>query len=127
MATGITGGTWGGGGCQSPLLDRYQRRQESGHERVREAFRRGISTRPVGEVREPLLGEAYAAQTVSRRAPGLDRAGAAYHHRRWGDAYVDRFLEGIVWKGREPRGKVRRRVGWAAYGITPRGRRQLIG
>ena len=115
------------GGCQSPLLDRYQRRQESGHERVREAFRRGISTRPVGEVREPLLGEAYWAQTVSRRAPGLDRAGAAYHGRRLRDEYVYLFLDGVVLKLRDARGQVRRRVVWVAYGITRGGRRELIG
>lgn len=115
------------GGGRSRLLERYQRRQESVNELVREAFLRGISTRQVGEVLEPVLGEAYSAQTVSRIARGLDRAVRAYHRRRLGDAYVYLFLDGIVLKVREARGPVRRRVVLVAYGITPGGRRELLG
>ena len=114
-------------GCRSQLLGRYQRRQESVHELVREAFLRGISTRQVGEVLEPILGEAYSAQTVSRIVQGLDRAVAAYHRRRLGDEYVYLFLDGVVLKVRDARGQVRRRVVLVAYGITRRGRRELIG
>ena len=105
-------------GCRSRLLGRYQRRQASVHELVREAFLRGISTRQVGEVLEPILGEAYSAQTVSRIVQGLDRAVAAYHRRRLGDAYVYLFLDGVVLKVREACGQVRRRVVLVAYGIT---------
>jgi len=115
------------GGCRSPLLRRYQRRQESVHELVREAFLRGISTRQVGEVLEPILGEAYSAQTVSRIVQGLDRAVAAYHRRRLRDEYVYLFLDGVVLKVRDPRGKVRRRVVLVAYGITRGGGREVIG
>jgi putative transposase len=115
------------GGYQSQLLDRYQRRQEPVNELVREAFLRGISTRQVGEVLEPILGEAYSAQTVSRIVQGLDLAVAAYHHRRLGDEYVYLFLDGIVLKVREVPGQVRRRVVLVAYGITRSGRRELIG
>src|SRR3989449_1692509 len=61
-------------GYKSELLPRYQRRQESVHGLVREAFLRGISTRQVGPVLEPVLGEAYSAQTISRIARGLDAA-----------------------------------------------------
>jgi len=114
-------------GCRSQLLGRYQRRQESVHELVREAFLRGISTRQVGEVLEPILGEAYSAQTVSRIVQGLDRAVAAYHRRRLGDAYVYLFLDGVVLKVRDARGKVRRRVVLVAYGIIRGGRREVIG
>jgi len=81
-------------GCRSQLLGRYQRRQESVHELVREAFLRGISPRQLGEVLEPILGEAYSAQTVSRLGQGLDRAVAAYHRRRLGAEYVYLFLAG---------------------------------
>ena len=66
------------------------------HELVREAFLRGISTRQVGEVLEPILGEAYSAQTVSRIVQGLDRAVAAYHRRRRRDEYVYLFLAGTT-------------------------------
>jgi len=114
-------------GCRSQLLGRYQRRQESVNELVREAFLRGISTRQVGEVLEPILGEAYSAQTVSRIVQGLDRAVAAYHRRRLRDEYVYLFLDGVVLKMRDGRGQVRRRVVLVAYGITAAGRREVIG
>ena len=59
------------GGYPSPLLDSSaDGRQESVNALVREAFLRGISTRQVGEVREPVLGEAYLAPTVSWIARG---------------------------------------------------------
>jgi len=115
------------GGCRSQLLGRYQRRQEPVNELVREAFLRGISTRQVGEVLEPILGEAYSAQTVSRIVQGLDLAVAAYHRRRLREEYVYLFLDGVVLKVRDARGKVRRRVVLAAYGVTRQGRRELIG
>src|SRR5437870_10717623 len=91
-------------GCPSQLLSRYQRRQESVNELVREAFLRGISTRQVGEVLEPILGEAYSAQTVSRIACGLDLAVQTFHRRRLRDDYVY-LLSLLRWRGLEgPRG-----------------------
>jgi transposase-like protein len=114
------------GGCRSQLLSRYQRRQESVNELVREAFLRGISTRQVGEVLEPILGEAYSAQTVSRIACGLDLAVQAFHRRRLRDEYLYLFLDGVVLKVRDARGQVRRRVVLVAYGITGGGRREVI-
>jgi len=65
----------------SELLPRYQRRQEAAHGLVREAFLRGISTRRVGAVLEPVLGEAYSAQTISRILRGLDGAVQQFHRR----------------------------------------------
>jgi putative transposase len=114
-----------GGGSQ--LLPRYQRRQECVHGLVREAFLRGISTRQVGEVLEPVLGEAYSAQTISRIARGLDAAVEQFHGRRLHDDAVYLFLDGVVLKVRDARGKVRRRVVLVAYGITAGGRREVIG
>jgi len=67
-------------GCRSQLLPRYERRQESVHALVCEAFLRGVSTRQGGEVLEPVLGESYSPQTVSRSArawPQLARADPA--------------------------------------------------
>ncbi len=113
-------------GCRSQLLPRYQRRQESVHDLVREAFLRGVSTRQVGEVLEPILGEAYSAQTVSRIARGLDGAVERFHRRRLADHYVYLFLDGVVLKVRDSAGKVRRRVVLVAYGITAGGQREVI-
>src|SRR3989442_4465458 len=113
-------------GYKSELLPRYQRRQESVHGLVREAFLRGISTRQVGPVLEPVLGEAYSAQTISRIARGLDAAVEKFHRRALGDEYVYLFLDGVVLKVRDARGKVRRRVVLVAYGVTPAGRREVL-
>jgi len=113
-------------GCRSQLLRRYQRRQESVNGLVCEAFLRGVSTRQVGEVLEPVLGESYSAQTVSRIARRLDQAVEAFHQRRLGDEYVYIFLDGVVLKVRDRSGQVRRRWVLVAYGITAAGRREVI-
>lgn len=113
-------------GCRSELLPRYERRQESVNGLVREAFLRGVSTRQVGEVLEPVLGESYSPQTVSRIVRGLDQAVQAFHQRRLPDEYVYIFLDGVVLKVRDLRGRVRRRWVLVAYGITSAGRRELI-
>ena len=113
-------------GCRSQLLPRYQRRQEPVNGLVREAFLRGVSTRQVGEVLEPVLGESYSPQTVSRIARGLDQAVQAFHRRRLRDEYIYIFLDGVVLKVRDVRGKVRRRWVLVAYGITAAGRRELL-
>ena len=113
-------------GYPSALLPRYQRRQEAVHGLVREAFLRGISTRQVGPVLEPVLGEAYSAQTISRIARGLDAAVEKFHRRALRDEYLYLFLDGVVLKVRDGRGKVRRRVVLVAYGITLGGRREVL-
>ncbi len=113
-------------GYRSQLLPRYQRRQAAVHELVRQAFLRGISTRQVGEVLEPVLGEAYSAQTVSRIARGLDSAVEQFHRCPLPDDAVYLFLDGVVLKVRERHGKVRRRVVLVAYAITASGRRQVL-
>jgi putative transposase len=107
-------------------LPRYQRRQEAVHGLVQEAFLRGVSTRQVGEVLEPVLGESYSAQTVSRITRGLDRAVRAFHQRPLRDEYVYIFVDAVVLKVRDARGAVRRRWVLVAYGITAGGRRELI-
>jgi transposase-like protein len=113
-------------GCRSQLLRRYQRRQESVNELVREAFLRGVSTRQVGEVLEPVLGESYSPQTVSRIAQGLDQAVETFHQRRLRDEYGYIFLDGVVLKVRDSGGQVRRRWVLVAYGITVQGQREVI-
>lgn len=114
------------GGYWSELLPRYQRRQESVQGLVREAFLRGISTRQVGQVLQPVLGEAYSAQTISRITRGLDAAVEQFRRRGLIDHYVYLFLDGVVLKVRDGTGKMRKRVVLAAYGITAQGKRELI-
>ncbi len=113
-------------GYRSQLLPRYQRRQAAVHELVRQAFLRGISTRQVGEVLEPVLGEAYSAQTVSNITRELNTAAHQFHHRPLADGYVYLFLDGVVLKMRDTAGTVVRRTILVAYGITAAGKREVI-
>ena len=113
-------------GYRSQLLPRYKRRQQAVHELVRQAFLRGISTRQVGEVLEPVLGEAYSAQTVSNITRELNAAVHQFHHRRLADGYVYLFLDGVVLKMRDSSGTVARRTILVAYGITAAGKREVI-
>src|SRR5437870_8740225 len=113
-------------GYKSELLPRYQRRQESVHGLVREAFLRGISTRQVGQVLEPVLGEAYSAQTISNITRQLDHAVAQFHRRSLRDDYIYLFLDGVSLKMRDLSAKVRRRMVLVAYGVLPNGKREIL-
>jgi putative transposase len=113
-------------GYRSAFLPRYQRRQAQVHELIRQAFLRGISTRQVGEVLEPVLGEAYSAQTISNITRELKAAAEQFHRRKMADAYVYLFLDGVVLKMRDTTGTVVRRTILVAYGVTAQGKREVI-
>ena len=114
------------GGFRSQFLPRYQRRQQAVNELVLAAFLRGISTRQVGQVLEPFLGECYSAQTISNITRQLDHAVAQFHRRPLRDDYVYLFLDGIVLKMRDLSAKVRRRMVLVAYGVLPNGQREIL-
>jgi putative transposase len=61
-------------GFRSQVLPRYQRRQAAVNQLIREAFLRGISTRQVSDVLQPVLGETYSAQAISNITRQLDTA-----------------------------------------------------
>lgn len=111
---------------RSAFLPRYQRRQAAVNGLVREAFLRGISTRQVGEVLEPVLGEAYSAQTVSGITRELNSAVEQFHRRPLTDHYQYLFLDGVVLKMRDATKTVVRRAILVAYGITAQGKREVI-
>jgi len=113
-------------GFRSQILPRYQRRQEAVHELVRQAFLRGISTRQVGPVLQPVLGEAYSAQTISNITRELDHAVAQFHRRPLADQYRYLFLDGVVLKIRDTAGKVCRRMILVAYGVTLTNQRCIV-
>jgi len=113
-------------GFRSQLLPRYQRRQQAVNNLILQAFLRGVSTRQVGEVLEPVLGEAYSAQTISNITRQLQQAVDAFHRRPLQDHYVYLFLDGIVLKLRDLSGPVRRRIVLVAYGVLPSGKREII-
>ncbi len=107
------------------VVERYQRRQGKVNRLVREAFLAGVSTRRVGEVLAPVLGESLSPQTVSRIACSLDAEVRRYHSRILKDCYQYLLLDGITLKVKSPTGAKKRLV-LCAYGITPQGQRELI-
>lgn len=107
------------------VFGRYERRQDEVNITVRELFLRGISTRQVGAVVQPLLGEEVSAQSVSRICRSLDSEVARYHRRPLIDCYIYVFLDGVTLKVKSPSG-VRKRLLLCAYGITASGTRELL-
>jgi len=113
------------GDYQPTIMARYQRRQGQVTRLVREAFLAGVSTRRVGEVLAPVLGEPLSPQTVSRIARSLDAEVRRYHSRLLKDCYQYLLLDGITLKVKSPSG-VKKRLVLCAYGISSEGRRELI-
>ena len=113
-------------GFRSQLIPRYQRREQAVNNLILQAFLRGVSTRQVGQVLEPVLGEAHSAQTISNITRQLQQAVDQFHRRPLRDDYVYLFLDGIVLKVRDLCGPVRRRVVLVAYGMRPHGQREII-
>jgi putative transposase len=113
-------------GFHSQILPRYQRREPAVNNLVLQAFLRGISTRQVGQVLEPVLGECYSAQTISNITRQLNQAVEQFHQRTLRDDYVYLFLDGVVLKVRDLAAKVRRRMVLVAYGVRPNGKREIL-
>ena len=113
-------------GFRSQILPRYRRREAAVNDLIRECFLRGVSTRQVGPVLQPVLGEDYSAQTVSNITRELNARAAQFHRRPLRDHYSYLFLDGVVLKVRGANGRVQRRTVLVACGITISGRRELI-
>lgn len=89
------------------------------------AFSLGLSTRKVGQVLLPILGEKISASTVSTIAKQLDHVVQAYQRRALSDHYCVLVLDGVVLKHRTGVGALKRPV-LVALGITAEGKRELI-
>jgi putative transposase len=113
-------------GFRSQFLPRYQRREKAVNNLILQAFLRGIATRQVGRVLEPVLGQAYSAQTISNITRQLNTAVAEFHRRPLRDDYVYLFLDGVALKVRDLAAKVRRRMVLVAYGVLPNGKREIL-
>src|SRR5258708_851210 len=83
-------------GFRSQVLPRYQRRQAAVNQLIREAFLRGISTRQVSDVLQPVLGETYSAQTISNITRQLDTAVQQFHRAALPDDSLYLFLAAIL-------------------------------
>jgi len=113
------------GQYQPTVIDRYQHYQGRVNDLIREMFLAGVSTRRVGEVLAPMLGEAPSPQTVSRVARSLDAEVQRFHNRSLSDHYRYLLLDGITLKVKGALGAKKRLV-LCAYGITPEGRREMV-
>ena len=109
----------------STVLGRFQRRESEVDGLIRQAFLRGVSTRQVGAVLEPVLGWKPSAQTVSTIAKSLDQEVQRYHWRKVGDDWVYLLLDGVTMKVKHP-GGLQKKLVLVAYGIRADGTRQLI-
>ena len=109
----------------SGVLGRFQRRAPQVDQLIRTAFLRGVSTREVAEVVEPVLGCRPSAQLVSRISQALDAEVRRFHWRRLTDEYRYLLLDGVTMKVKHP-GGVAKKLVLVAYGIRPDGSRCLI-
>jgi putative transposase len=109
----------------SDILEKYRRRQGQINQLVKDMFLAGVSTRRVGEVLEPILGEAISASTVSNILKALQREVAAFLSRKIQDQFAYLLLDGITFKVKRAQG-VQKKLVLVAYGIDIRGQRQLI-
>lgn len=107
------------------VLQKYERRQKRVNSLIREMFLAGVSTRRVGEVLAPVLGQTPSPQTVSRVARELDGEVRRFHNRLLSDHYCYLLLDGITLRVKGAPG-VKKRLVLCAYGITPEGKREMI-
>jgi putative transposase len=113
------------GTYQSQILPRFGRREATVTDLICDAFLGGLSTRRVGEVLEPLMGEPVSPSTVSTITKRLDGDVQIYHARSLPADIVYFYLDGIVLKVKGV-AKIQRKVILAAYGITSQGERVLL-
>lgn len=106
-------------------IGRLQRRAPEVTLLIREAFLRGISTRPVGRLIALLTDEPVSAQTVSQVTRDLDQAVTQFHRAPLGDAWQYLCLDGVSLRVRRPSGRKRVQL-LVADGIRTDGTRQLL-
>lgn len=114
-----------GGGYDSQIIPRYKQRVDEVDMALMKVFLYGASQRLTGEALRPLLGEGVSAQTISNIAKSLDEDVKRYHNRPLQDNYLYLFLDGITLKTKTGFGS-RKKVVLVAYGITVKGKRELI-
>jgi putative transposase len=107
------------------VLARYQRSETAVADLIRQVFLRGVSTREVGAVLQPLLGWKPSAQTVSRVAVALDREVRRFHWRTLDDSWRYLLLDGLTMKVKHP-GGVSKKLVLVAYGMRVDGTRQIL-
>lgn len=112
-----------GSACE--VLKAYARRPAHVDRAILDCFLLGASTRKVGRIMAPYLGEVVSPATVSRIARQLDGAVKAYHERPLSDRHRFLLFDGVVLKRKSGAG-AKKRVVLVALGITGDGRKEVI-
>lgn len=107
------------------VLKAYARRPAHVDRAILDCFLLGASTRKVGRIMAPFLGEVISPSTVSRIVAQLDGAVKAYHERPLADRYRFLLFDGVVLKHKSGAG-ARKRVALVALGITEDGKKEVI-
>ena len=113
------------GHYHTQVLGRYQRREPVINQALKEVFLLGVSTRQSGRALATLVEDSVSAATVSALAKALDKAVFSFHRRRVSDEYRYLILDAVSVRIRLV-GKVQRRMALCAYGISCKGKRELI-
>lgn len=113
-----------GGGYESGVFRRYQRRQELLDVVLLESFLLGQSTRKTRRLFGTLFGESVSAPTVSRVVKHLDTELQAFHGRSVKDRYRYVYLDGLWVTLRKP--VKSRKVILVALGVTEGGDQHLL-
>jgi transposase-like protein len=112
-------------GFRPSVLAHYQQRAPQVDALIRSVFLGGLSTRQVGPLLAPLLQDTVSPTTVSKVTQTLDRAVTAFHTRPLQDRYQYLLLDAVSLRVKTPDGH-KRRLALVAYGLTPKGPRELI-
>ena len=113
------------GHYHTQVLARYQRREPVINQALKEVFLLGVSTRQSGRALATLVEDSVSAATVSAVAKALDKSVQSFHRRRLSDEYRYLMLDAVSVRIRLV-GKVQRRMVLCAYGVTCKGKRELI-
>jgi transposase-like protein len=113
------------GKFQTEIIERYQRRTGVVDQAIKQVFLSGVSTRQTGAALAGLLGDRVSAGTVSEVSKMLDEQVKQWHFRTLSDHYEYLVFDGVSVRIRLV-GQVKRRMVLCAYGITTKGKRELI-
>lgn len=111
---------------ETPIIERYRRRESSVEEALIEMYLAGVSVRRVEDIAEALWGTRVSPGTVSNLNKKIYAKIDEWRHRRIEGEHPYVFLDGIVMK-RSWAGEVRNVSLLAAIGVTADGCREILG
>ena len=113
-------------GSACDVLGRYQRRAPEVDDLIAEAYVHGVSTRKMGAVTDALLGDRVGRSTVSRVTRRLEGEVEALRTAPITEPIAYLYLDATFLDARWAR-TVENVAALVAYGVTPDGKRRLLG